>query len=192
MATAPTLASANIQYFNISGNDGFGAFSAHVAVDVVGGVAVSGSGFINGAGFGATESLTLITSATPNNGNYFGTVGWRGNDGTDFWGFDNAVPVTALGGLLFVANPSFSNGQPVWGTGLIFGFWNNGLTGYGSDYQAGLFGISDSNTGFYQYTGSLTAAAPEVSTWGMMLLGFAALGFAGYRRRNKDSADAVA
>ena len=65
MATAPTLASANIQYFNISGNDGLGAFSAHVAVDFVGGMAASGSGFINGAGFGAPESLTLITLATP-------------------------------------------------------------------------------------------------------------------------------
>ena len=184
VASAPTLASASIQYFNISGNDGLGGFSAHVAVDVVDGAAVSGSGYIRGAGIGAYESLTLVTLATPG-GDYGGTIGWRSNGGDDFYGFDDAVPVTAAGGLLFVADPRFSGGQPVWGTGLDFGVWNNGPVGYGSNYQAGFFGYADNKTRFYEITGPLTVAAPEVSTWGMMLLGFAALGFAGYRRRIK-------
>lgn len=174
VASAPTLASASIQYFNISGNDGFGAFSAHVAVDVVNG----------GAGISAYESLTLVTLATPG-GDYGGTIGWRSNGGDDLFGFDDAVPVTAAGGLLFVADPRFAGGQPVWGTGLDFGVWNNGSMGYGSNYQAGFYGLSDSKTRFYETTGPLTVAAPEVSTWGMMLLGFATLGFAGYRRRIK-------
>ncbi len=32
------------------------------------------------------------------------------------------------------------------------------------------------------------AAAPEVSTWAMMLLGFAGLGFVGYRSSRKNAA----
>jgi len=40
---------------------------------------------------------------------------------------------------------------------------------------------------------SLTAAVPEMSTWAMMLAGFASLGFAGHRRvRNRDNNRAVA
>jgi hypothetical protein len=35
---------------------------------------------------------------------------------------------------------------------------------------------------------SLTGAIPEISTWAMMLAGFAGLGFVGYRRRAKNSA----
>jgi hypothetical protein len=37
-------------------------------------------------------------------------------------------------------------------------------------------------------TGVIASAVPETSTWAMMLLGFAGLGFAGYRRKQKGSA----
>ena len=37
-------------------------------------------------------------------------------------------------------------------------------------------------------TGATVTAAPELSTWAMMLLGFAGLGFAGYRGSRKDAA----
>ena len=39
---------------------------------------------------------------------------------------------------------------------------------------------------------SLTAAVPEPSTWAMMVLGFASLGFMTYRRRQSGSATSVA
>jgi PEP-CTERM motif len=37
----------------------------------------------------------------------------------------------------------------------------------------------------YDYTPSAVAAVPEASTWAMMLLGFAGVGFMGYRRKSK-------
>ena len=42
-------------------------------------------------------------------------------------------------------------------------------------------------TGDGQFTGSMTAitAVPEPSTWAMMILGFAGLGFMAYRRKSK-------
>ena len=36
-----------------------------------------------------------------------------------------------------------------------------------------------------------TAAVPEPSTWAMMLLGFAGIGFAAYRRKNKMAQNAA-
>jgi hypothetical protein len=48
------------------------------------------------------------------------------------------------------------------------------------DIDQGLF-ISHSGTVAFGLTGSITAI-PEPATWAMMLLGFAALGFAGYRQ----------
>jgi hypothetical protein len=40
--------------------------------------------------------------------------------------------------------------------------------------------------------GTITAAVPEPSTWAMMILGFAGVGFMAYRRRNKSPALSVA
>ncbi len=45
-------------------------------------------------------------------------------------------------------------------------------------FKTGSFDISD---GEFDYTLRISAV-PELSTWGLMLLGFAGLGFAGYRR----------
>ncbi len=36
-------------------------------------------------------------------------------------------------------------------------------------------------------TADFTAAVPEASTWAMMILGFAGVGFMAYRRRNQVS-----
>jgi hypothetical protein len=40
-------------------------------------------------------------------------------------------------------------------------------------------------------SGGVTASTPEPSTWAMMILGFAGLGFAGYRKPRKAVAIAV-
>jgi len=42
------------------------------------------------------------------------------------------------------------------------------------------------------FTSSIAPAVPEPSTWAMMMLGFAGLGFMTYRRRNKGTAITVA
>lgn len=56
------------------------------------------------------------------------------------------------------------------------------------------FGVSDGifsdNSG--AYTIEISAAVPEASTWGMMLLGFASVGFLTYRRRNHTIAHRLA
>jgi len=57
----------------------------------------------------------------------------------------------------------------------------------GFTHNAGIETVSLVNDGWgspgYGHTDSLTiTAVPEPATWGLMLLGFAALGFAGYRR----------
>ena len=48
-------------------------------------------------------------------------------------------------------------------------------------FKTGSFDISD---GEFSYTLTISAV-PEPSTWGLMLLGFAGLGLAGYRRSVK-------
>ena len=45
-------------------------------------------------------------------------------------------------------------------------------------------------TSAYDFGTGLTLTVPESSTWAMMLLGFAGLGFAGYRRSRKAAAAA--
>jgi hypothetical protein len=58
------------------------------------------------------------------------------------------------------------------------GINNSGeILGYG-DYQGGFHG--------FLLTPVSAAAIPELSTWAMMLAGFAGLGFAGYRRAKKE------
>jgi len=182
VVAAPAVASASTEYFDISGNDGFGAFSGQMVLDVVGGYAVSGGGAISGAGIPGVQDLNLITLATPD-ANYGGTVGYRFSGGTDLYGLDDAVPIDQSGGLLFAIGPSI----PSWGHGLGFAIWNNGSPGYGDNYQAFLAGQIPGSSRFYYQTGAISAAAPEPATWAMMLLGFAGLGFAGYRQARKNA-----
>jgi hypothetical protein len=51
-------------------------------------------------------------------------------------------------------------------------------------FKTGTFDISDGEFSYVLTIGSV----PELSTWGLMLLGFAGLGFAGYRRLMKRAA----
>jgi hypothetical protein len=65
-------------------------------------------------------------------------------------------------------------------TGSLVGFTGGTITGQAvvtSDLGIALFVV---NPG-----GSITAAVPEPSTWAMMLVGFAGLGYAGWRRSRK-------
>jgi hypothetical protein len=93
----------------------------------------------------------------------------------------------------FIYNNLFYNADPHFDVnGLVFttventvGFWN--LWGN----SAGNYSLWESVGGAYavQETGRLTvAAAPELSTWAMMLAGFAGLGLAGWRRAPRDTA----
>ncbi len=63
---------------------------------------------------------------------------------------------------------------------------NNGASYYlSANSSCSASGPGCSSGGYYDYLGSPTSvpgAVPELSTWAMMLIGFAGLGFAGYRR----------
>lgn len=52
---------------------------------------------------------------------------------------------------------------------------------HATDYSLGLY-PGTTGQGFVGYGQGFTRGVPEASTWAMMLLGFAGLGFAGYRR----------
>jgi hypothetical protein len=55
-----------------------------------------------------------------------------------------------------------------------------------------LTGISTRGDDGYELTGTITAAVPEASTWAMMLVGFAAIGFAALSNFSRSSAKPAA
>jgi hypothetical protein len=61
----------------------------------------------------------------------------------------------------------------------------DGFFGHGFAFPLGSLtipGVYASTTGF---TATLTVSVPETSTWAMMLIGFAGLGYTGWRLRRK-------
>jgi hypothetical protein len=179
---------ASIVDLVVTGNDALGSsYTAHATLDVSGGFAASGSGTINDAALGGNQNLTLITAPTP------GTVfNYRSNAGDDAIGLDNAVPLTGAGLLFAIGNNPIGNSQD-----LIFNVYSNGSGGY----SALFFGYLNPETPNFppkeygyrlEASVTLTAAVPEPSTWAMMLLGFAGVGFTAYRRRNQSSAFRIA
>jgi hypothetical protein len=115
----------------------------------------------------------LITTSSP--GNEGTPVGYRANDGTDYFNTGQAYPIDTLG-LLFDVNTT----TPVSGAYPLFAVWSNTAQG---GYSAAFTGVVD-GVEYYNIQGSaaVSGAVPEPSTWAMLLLGFAGLGFAGYRR----------
>ncbi len=171
-------ANASAVTYDISGLDALGAaYHAHVTLDVSGGFATGGTGTIDDVNFGGTQPLSLITLATPG-ANFGRFVGFHSTGGHTISGFDNAVPIST-NGFLFALS-----GTPVWGENALFGFYGNGSGGY----QAAFFGsVGDGpNEWGYNIAANVTVGAvPEPSTWAMMILGFAGVGFMAYRRKAK-------
>ena len=66
-------------------------------------------------------------------------------------------------------------------TALIFGDY------YFTEALLRLQTVLDGEPDWVLYSPAATLVVPEPSTWTMMLLGFAGLGFAGYRRRPRSS-----
>lgn len=86
---------------------------------------------------------------------------------------DQVLPPPPAGAILV------TNGGILFTTAGNSGYWNLFSNGSPNNYQ--LY----ASDGLNEY-GSLTiAAVPESSTWAMMALGFASLGFAGYRKSRK-------
>jgi hypothetical protein len=169
---APGVANATIVDLTISGSLDGHSYTGTLSLDVTDGQATSGTGTLSILGF-TNAPLVLITTSSP--GNEGTPVGYRANDGTDYFNTGQAYPIDTLG-LLFDVNTT----TPVWGAYPLFAIWSNTPQ---AGYSAAFTGVVG-NAEYYNIQGSATvsAAVPEPSTWAMMLLGFAGLGFAGYRR----------
>jgi hypothetical protein len=162
---------------NFSGTfgNGVGAVSGQITLDVVAGKAISGSGFIDISNLALSNApLVLITTSTPGNETAGGPaypVGFRANDGTDLFGLDQKFPLDTAG-LLF----DVGTATAVWGKYPLI----NLASGAGNSVFDGKVGGTEYYVAFG--TVGLSSAVPEPSTWAMMLIGFAGLGFASYRR----------
>jgi hypothetical protein len=133
---------------------------------------------VNSAAFDYTlETLTVTATSSST------TLAFFGREVPAWYELDD-VSVALAGGLNLVANPGFDLDTPPGGTAPVD--WTLTPATVGSDFFVGLgpgFGVvSDPNSANFGATGSPSPTVPEPATWAMMLLGFAGLGFAGYRK----------
>ena len=122
--TAPSFASS--QDLSISGNLDGHLYTGQLFLNVSGGQAISGTGTLSILGM-KNAPLVMITSSTP--GNEFPGIGFRGNDGTDYFDLDQAFPISTNGLL-------FDVGTTTAGYGLhpLFAIWSDGDKGYASAF----------------------------------------------------------
>ena len=175
-ALAPAAASAAVEQFTFSTTYNGGPFngdtlSGEMTLDVVGGVAISGTLTISGSGLPGTQTMGVVPA---------GQV-YEAEDGTELFGQDNAIPINSAG-ITFSTNAPGS---------LHGGYTLQFLTGgeYGECSSAVVCGFiagpgGDGN--LYNALGPTTiteAAVPEMSTWALLAIGFAGLGLAGSRVR---------
>ena len=141
-------------------------------LDVVGGSALSGTLSITGVGLVPT---TVTMGLVP-----VGEV-YEAGDGTELFAEDDKIPIDSSG-ITFGSNaPGSLSG------GYTLQFLTGGENGEcGAAVVCGMIAGPGGAGNLYNALGPTTiteAAVPEGSTWAMLLIGFAALGFAGYRRR---------
>jgi hypothetical protein len=149
---------------------------------------VSGSGFLFGtdegggqflltSGFGtATEAGTLTLQPA---GTYINTLTPSVDLISDNLLFPASDPSLDANGIVFLGSLLPPNSQ-------YFNIWGNGPGNYTyfNNYSGPFPAINGTLDSF---TVTEIGAVPEASTWAMMLIGFAAIGFVAYRRTTKRS-----
>ena len=174
-ALAPWAASAAVEEFVFSTTYNGGPFngdtlSGTMLLDVVGGVATSGTLTITGAGLPGTQTMGVVPS---------GEV-YEAGDGTELYGQDNAIPIDAAGITFGTNAPGSLHG------GYTLQFLTGGEFGEcGSTVVCGFIAGPGGNGNLYNALGPTTisqAAVPEASTWAMLGVAFASLGLASSRR----------
>ncbi|MCW6511854.1 hypothetical protein M8523_28245 [Hyphomicrobiales bacterium BP6-180914] len=160
------------------------AFTSQLNLDVVGNQALSGTGTFTGYGL-TNADLVLITTSTSYNETIPGPVGFRGNDGTDFGGLDQAYPILTNGLLFDVGTTTAS-----FGAFPLFAVYSNGNGTYGAASTGNVGGtgyyaqLSSSEVSVSVGTVSLPASAPM---FGAALM---ALGVVGYGMKRNAKAHA--
>lgn len=180
-SAAPVL----VRFAGVFDNDGTsannnGSYTADVTLDVVNGMAQSGSGLFTFQN--ATRALSLVTVNTPGNHNTDPNypVGLISNNGDNVFGADQIYPLTSIGGLLFAIDTT----MPADGQNALINFYNDSGTlkvgAYGT--LAGSVRLYTGGTLAVTALPSATGAVPEPATWGMMILGLGMVGAAMRRR----------
>jgi hypothetical protein len=173
---APGIANASIQNLAISGSLDGHDYTGMLSLNVNGGQADSGTGMLSILGLN-NAPIVLITASTSGAQGYPSGLGYRGNDGTDYWGLDQAYPISA-NGLLFDVGTTTAE----WGLHPLFAIWSEG-NGYAAAFTGGVDGAEYWNIqGSAVAVVSATGAVPEPSTWAMFGLGFGALGLMGWKK----------
>ena len=165
---APAAANATVYHFSFETTDGVftvsgSATTANTRHSAGGYDLLTLSGTVSGPSGG---SISLI--ADPSQPAAFNNGTWIYDDVL----FPHAAPFVDNSGLLFSAG------------GSAFNWYSIGLQTYlSSNVSEGAY-----NPG--ELVGSVSLNTPEPSTWAMMLVGFAGLGFAGYRGSRRTTATA--
>lgn len=166
---APAFATIHDLSFSGVFNNGE-AYTGLLSLDVVGNEIESGTGTLTTLGL-HNAPMVMFTSTT--GAGYPSGIGSRGNDGTDYWGLDQAYPIST-NGLLFDVGTTVAQ----WGQHPLFAIWSDGGKGYDTAFTGGVGGQE-----FYNLSGTATAGAvPEPGTWALLGVGFAGLGLAGWKR----------
>jgi len=159
-----------------------------------------------GQDFAATTTFVLTSPLNPGHQGYtggpdqlWGSLPTNQNGWPDFYLDGKSITLEALpvgpSNLFLASSTTFysltASGTPATPSTpfvLSFPFANN----HGTE-TVSLTNVAYGAPGLGHVDSLTITAVPELSTWGMMLLGFAGLGFAGYRRsRNSASASVVA
>src|ERR1700727_3892860 len=138
---APGIANASIQNLSISGSLDGHAYTGELSLNVSGGQAVSGSGTLSILGM-TNAPLVMITASTSYN--EAPGVGFRANDGTDYFDLDQAYPISA-NGLLFDVGTTTAQ----FGAFPLFTVWSNGGDSYAAAFTGNVGG-----TDYYNIQGS--------------------------------------
>ncbi len=115
-------------------------------------------------------------------------------------GAANASVVTSIPGGTVIAMPVvnvFSAGPETFGSPSVTWTSQNpnsvfGWTGFAESTPIKYFALSGAYIGLANLTVGSASVVPEPSTWALMLLGFASLGFAGYNRAKRGRETSVA
>jgi hypothetical protein len=131
---------------------------------------------------GGTGSTNTLTFGAPVTNLVMAIVSLGQNGNSPSFDFGN-VSFTLYGG-----GPSSTwGGQPLTSVGnAVFGEEGNGLVVFTGSFTS-LSWTNPTSENYYAFTVGTVGAVPEPSTWFMMILGFAGVGFMAYRRNRKDA-----